>query len=402
MSQDKMYLYLDNNATTRLDEEVLQTMTPFFTEYYANPSALYGAATKPKQALEIARNQTAILINAHPDELIFTGCGTEADNTAIFSGVKCRPTKKHVIISAIEHPAVTKAAESLVSRGYIITKLLPTKDGVITAKSVATALRPDTALVSVMWANNETGVINPIEEIGKLVKANGSMYHVDATQAVGKIPVDFRKSLADYLVFSAHKIHGPKGVGILVVRQGACYFPLLLGGSQEHECRAGTENVAGIVGTGMASLLARQNLPIMQTEVSLMRDWLERQIVNIFGSEIIVLGNKAIRTPNTLMLAIHKANGRELQSYLSNSDIAVGIGSACACLKTPKPSETVKSMRVPLDYQLGTLRISLSKYNSASYGGSFKDFDQLLAALANWKIKRGVVGVAPPKLNKNN
>ncbi len=381
----KTSVYLDNNATTRVDDQVLQAMIPFFTEHYANPSGLYKAGKIAKDAVEGSREMVAELVNAKPKEIIFVGCGTEADNTALWSAIKCQPYKKHIIVSSCEHPAVSKVAEVLKQQGYEVTKVLPNQQGIISPDQIARALRPDTALVSIMWANNETGVVQPVEEIGKVAKQGGAFYHIDATQAVGKVPVNFQRSLADYLVFSAHKIHGPKGVGVLVVREGVCYQPLLLGGAQENKCRAGTENVPGIVGTGMATKLAAQNILVLFRDVAPLRDWLQVQLKNIFGADLMILGESAPRTPNTLMVAIRDANGRQIQEFLSQRDIVVGTGSACSCLKKSTPSDTIVSMQVPEDFQRGTVRISLSKYNSPQYGGRQDDLLPLLHALTIWR-----------------
>lgn len=374
------FIYFDNNATTRMDDKVVQAMLPFLTEFYTNPSALYAASSIPKKAIEQARIDVATLVNATPSEIIFTGCGTEADNTAIHSAIECYPNKRHIVISACEHPAVTKFVEYLEKKGYFVTRLLPTKDGIISPQTVAQVIRPDTALVSVMAANNETGVINPIYHIGDIVKKAGVLYHVDATQAIGKIPIDFRRTNADYMAFSAHKYHGPKGVGVLVVRKGTCYAPLLRGGGQENDCRAGTENVAGIVGTGMASRLAYEGLPLM-ADIQAMRDMIQHQIKLMFGPNVIILGESVPRTPNTLMVALKNINARTLQDALSNNGIMVGVGSACSCLKNPKPSPTVVAMGVPKDYQLGTLRISLSRFNLPKEK-ALQDVSHLLSTLS--------------------
>jgi len=393
------YLYLDNNATTRMDEAVLQAKIPFELDYYANPSALYGAALIPKTAIGKARDSVAHLVNAQPQEIVFTSGGTEADNTAIHSAIECFPHKKHIVISAVEHPAVANCVASLEKKGYQVTRLIPTPQGVITPLAVASSIRPNTVLVSIMAANNETGVINPIYQIGEIVKRNGSLYHIDATQAIGKIPIDFKRARADYMAFSAHKFHGPKGVGILVVKTGACYRPLVVGGGQENECRAGTENVAGIVGAGVAAQLALNNLSIMN-QIADLRDWLQTQLKKKFGNDILILGEGTQRTPNTLMVAFRNVNGRELQSFLADRHIAIGIGSACSCIKKPKPSATVVAMNVPPNYQLGTMRVSLSKYNLPK---GREGLMPLLKALDDWKthsINNSFRALNPLRVNK--
>lgn len=384
------WLYLDNNATTRVDDRVVKAMIPYLTEKYANPSGLYEPALEVKDAIEEARELVANLVACRPDEVIFMGSGTEADNTALWSAIKCQPYRKHLVVSSCEHPAVGKVAEQLKEQGYEVSKALPNTQGVVTAEAVQRVLRPDTALVSVMAANNETGVLNPIDQIGQLVKANGSSYHVDATQAVGKVPIRFNASLADYLVFSGHKIHAPKGIGVMIVRKDACYQPLLLGGGQENKCRAGTENVPGIIGLGVASNLARQSLLLLQRDIEPLRDWLQSEIKKMMGAEVLILGELTPRTPNTLMIAIRNANSRRLQEYLNEKNIIVGTGSACSCLKKPTPSDTIISMGVPQEYQIGTLRISLSRYNAPLYGGGAEQVAPFLRALNLWFQAQGL------------
>lgn len=370
-----------------MDDFAVKAMLPFLTEHYANPSGLYSSGKTAKNAIEMARGQVASLARCLPEEVIFTGSGTEADNTALYSAMKCAPQKRHIVVSSCEHPAVSEVATVLKNQGYQVTKVLPNREGVITADKVSKVLRPDTALVSIMAANNETGVVNDVYDIGKIVKNNGSIYHIDATQIMGKLPMDFKRSLADYMVFSAHKFHGQKGVGILVVKQGTCYFPLLLGGSQERKCRAGTENVPGIVAAGVAAQQALKNLTILFQEVQPLRNWIQGEIKKLFGPDVLVLGERAPRTPNTLMVALRNVNARQVQDFLNQRGIAVGTGSACSCLKKPTPSDTIKSMGIPLEFQIGTLRISLSKYNAPRYGGSREQLMPFLKALADYKFQ---------------
>jgi len=372
-------LYLDNNATTRVDDAVVEAMIPFYTEFYANPSATYTPGRVVKKAVDRARQQVASLLRCRPNEVIFTGGGTEADNTAIYSATRCFPKRKRVCCSACEHPAVSEPMKMLREFGYTITPVSPVAypepgAGRVNAADVERAIRAgdpaDVALVCVMAANNETGVVNPVADIGRVCAKYKVPLLVDATQAVGKVPVDFRGSGATYMVCSAHKFHGPKGVGVLVVRDGACFKPHLIGGGQENGCRSGTENVPGIVGTGMAAEIAQANLPVLASGVKQVRDSLQASLYNSFPrGDLLVLGADCLRTPNTLFFGLRDRNSRAIQEILSASGIAVGTGSACSCLKNPKPSATVQAMNVPPQYALGMIRISLSKYNAPSVCG---------------------------------
>jgi len=357
-------LYLDNNATTRVDDAVVAEMLPFFTEYYANPSATYRPGKVVKAAVEQARARVAALVNCRADEVVFTGGGTEADNTAIYSATRCNPGKKRVCCSACEHPAVAEPMRMLREFGYTITPIEPIpygqpRTGTVTPQAVERAIRAgdpkDVALVCVMAANNETGVVNPAAAIGAVTRNYGVPLLVDATQAVGKVPVDFAASGATYMVFSAHKFHGPKGVGALIVRKDACFKPHLIGGGQENRCRAGTENVPGIVGLGMAAEVAQRSLPILNSGVRTVRDIMQNSlVVNFPRGELVIIGRDSIRTPNTLFFALRDRNSRMIQSILDRDGIA----------KDPKPSATVEAMKVPRQYALGTIRVSLSKYNA--------------------------------------
>lgn len=380
-------LYFDNNATTACDPAAVEAMLPFFLEHFANPSGLYRCAEYCQDAVRASRLAVADLVNSKESEVVFVGCGTEADNTAISSAIRCRPDSKHIVISAVEHPAVQEVVKQLERGGYEITKVRPGPLGSLTLEQVVSAIRPDTALVSIMAANNETGALNPVYQIGHYISQliNKPLYHIDATQAIGKVPFDFAQTKADYAAFSAHKFHGPKGVGVLLVKDGACFKPLLVGGGQENKCRAGTENVPGIIGTGIAAELAKKNLPLVQQKVKARRDWLESKIKTIFGPDCLVLAEKAARTPNTSFIALRGSNGRRIQKFLADFDIAIGTGSACSCLKKHTPSATVTSMGVPPEFQKGTMRISLSKYHTEEFGCKIHDFQPLLDKLSYLK-----------------
>lgn len=367
-------IYLDNNATTPPDPAVVEAMHHALMGEWGNPSSPHAAGKVAKHAVDQARRRVAALVQAAPADVIFTGCGSEADNTAIVSALRSQPGKRHIVISACEHDAVLKMAEELGRAGWDVTRVLPDCEGVVHPQAVATALRPTTALVCVMLANNETGVINPVEAISQLTQRNGSHLLVDATQALGKIPVNLQRTGATWLTGSAHKLHGPKGCGVLVCGringQAPAVSPFILGGGQEDGRRAGTENTPGIVGFGMAAALANQQGNAKAAkEVGAMRDRLEMLLKQALGDRLKVLGARAPRLWNTSLVAIRDTFNRTLQDQLSNAGICVGIGSACSCLKNPRPSATVAAMGVPQDYQLGTLRFSFHRYHAPSLGG---------------------------------
>lgn len=377
-------IYLDNNATTPPAPEVIQEHSAVANQAWANPSSLHKDGQYAKKVLDRARAVVARTINCQPDEIIFTGGGTEADNTAIRSAVKCHPNRGHIVCSAVEHDAVLHVVKELEGEGYQVSWVKPDANGQITAHGVARAMRPDTALVAVMAVNNETGIANQVHEIGAVVEPYGSDYLVDATQALGKVPLDFNAMRATYLVASAHKLHGLKGTGLLVARSSCKFSPLLLGGGQEHSKRAGTENVPGIAAFAKAIDLAHlpQNARAVQ-EVRSIRDQIQQAVKGLFGREVIVLGEYAPRVWNTLYVCFRGAPNRDILHFLDEQGIEVGIGSACSCLKNPQPSPTVKAMNVPHDYQGGSVRFSLSRYQAPSLGGDPQLLQRVVSALTN-------------------
>ena len=299
--QEANIIYMDNNATTAIAPEVLEAMLPYLQTYYGNPSSMYDFANYPARAMQKAREQAAGLIGASPEEIVFTSCGTESDSTAIFSALRRFPEKNHIVTTRVEHPAVKNLCdnvENLTGRKYHITRLQVAADGTLDLQQYRDSLTDDTAIVSVMWANNETGVMFPVEEMAKIAKERGILFHTDAVQAVGKIPINLKETAIDFLALSGHKLHAPKGIGILYVRKGAPYMPFLSGGHQEHGRRGGTENVASIVALGRACELAAANLEEENTRVRALRDKLENGLLTSIPKALLN-GHKTARLPNT-------------------------------------------------------------------------------------------------------
>ncbi|NES71086.1 MAG: aminotransferase class V-fold PLP-dependent enzyme, partial [Okeania sp. SIO2D1] len=290
-------IYLDNNATTRIDEDVLAAMLPYLTSYYGNPSSMHTFGGQVGRSVREARSQVASLLGAQDSEIIFTSCGTEGDNAAILAALKAQPKKKHIITTEVEHPAILNLCRKLEKDGYTVTYLGVDSKGQLDLDELEAALTGNTVVVSVMYANNETGVVFPIEQIGQLVKEYGALFHVDAVQAVGKIPLNMKTSTIDLLTLSGHKIHAPKGIGALYVRKGVRFRPLLIGGHQERGRRGGTENVAGIVALGKAAQLAQEHLANIAQEKRL-RGKLEKTILNTIP-DTVVNGDPVNRLPNT-------------------------------------------------------------------------------------------------------
>ncbi len=354
--------YLDNNATTQIAPEVVEAMLPFLTEYYGNPSSAYRFGNQLTLALEKAREQVAELIGADPREIIFTSCGTESDNAAIHSALVTQPGKKHVIISNVEHSAVKKQAEYLESQGFEITRLPVDCDGQIAPDALAAAIRPDTAIVSIMWANNETGVLLPVEQFAEICKSKNVLFHTDAVQAVGKIPISMASNKIDMLSISGHKLHCPKGVGVLYVRKRVKFQPYSIGGGQERGKRGGTENVASIVALGKACEFARTLMDKENTEVRKLRDELEAGLTNAIPG-VRINGANAPRLPNTINIAIEGTEAEAILTLLDREGICASSGSACTTGST-EPSHVLKAMGLSDDLAKASIRLSLSVYNS--------------------------------------
>ncbi|MBM4259953.1 MAG: cysteine desulfurase NifS [Deltaproteobacteria bacterium] len=357
-------VYFDNNATTRVIPEVIDAMVPFLGEYYGNPSSIHRFGSGVGQKLAEARPQVAKLIGAaDPVEIIFTSCGTEGDNAAIRGMLEARPDKRHIVTTQVEHPAVLQLCQHLEKKGWRVTWLGVDENGALDLDELRAALSDDTALVSVMHANNETGVIFPIDKIAEIVRAKGIPFHVDAVQTAGKIPIDVRASGVDLLTISGHKFHGPKGIGALYVRRGITFPPFLIGGHQERNRRAGTENVAGIIGMGKAAELAFTRLGDYGSQVRALRDQLE-QSLSASGLEIRINGQSQERLPNTSNVSFRYLEGESILVLLDQQGICASTGSACTA-GSSEPSHVLRAMKVPTDWLQGAVRFSLSRLNSA-------------------------------------
>ncbi|MCT4535951.1 cysteine desulfurase NifS [Halodesulfovibrio sp.] len=354
-------IYFDNNATTKIDPLVLKEMMPFLTDYYGNPSSMHKFGGQVSSDIAKARHRLASLLNAQPDEIIFTAGGTESDNTAIYSALEAQPGKKHIITTRVEHPAILNVCRHLEQRGYDVTYLNVDTKGQLDLDELRNALRPDTALVTIMYANSETGVIFPMHEIAKIVKDRGIMLHTDAVQAVGKIELNLETLPVDYLSLSGHKIHGPKGIGALYVRKGASFRPHMRGGHQEEGRRAGTENTAAIVGLGKAAELAQLNMEIENTGVKHMRDVLEKGLLETIPDSIIN-GDTESRLPNTTNISFKHVEGEAILLMMDGHDIAASSGSACTS-GSLEPSHVLRAMGVPFTFAHGSIRFSLSRFN---------------------------------------
>ncbi|MBA3028344.1 MAG: cysteine desulfurase NifS [Desulfobacteraceae bacterium] len=351
-------VYLDNNATTRVAREVLDAMLPYFSDHYGNPSSMHTFGGRVGREIETARERVANLLGATPREIIFTSCGTESDNTAIWSALRSNPGKKHVITSRVEHPAIKNLCEHLSKNGYRVSYVPVDQNGELDIEFLKDQLSDDTALVSIMWANNETGVIFPVEEIAELVKKKGIVFHTDAVQAVGKIPMDLSRIPVDMLSLSGHKIHAPKGIGVLYVRKGTKFSPFLIGGHQEKGRRGGTENAASMVGLGIAADLARDHLKEMNTTVKRLRDKLEEALVRQIPNTL-VNGKGANRLPNTLSIDFEFIEGESILLMLNELNICASSGSACTS-GSLEPSHVLRAMGVPFTAAHGSIRFSLS------------------------------------------
>lgn len=355
-------IYVDNNATTQVAPEVLEEMLPYFNEYYGNPSSMHTFGGMVEQKIVEARERLAGLLGASPDEIIFTSCGTESDSTAIRAAILSNPAKKHILTSRVEHPAVKNLFEYLSKNGYRVTFVPVDRKGRLDLDYLYENLNEDTAIVSIMWANNESGVIFPIEEIGKVLKEKGIVFHTDAVQMVGKIPIDLKNVNVDMLSLSGHKLHGPKGIGALYVRKGTKYSPFLIGGHQEKGRRGGTENVASIIGLGKASELAAANLPDESSRVKRLRDKLETELVNRIANAI-VNGDREHRLPNTTSIAFEYVEGESILLLMDEYGICASSGSACTS-GSLEPSHVLRAMGVPFTAAHGSIRFSLSTYNT--------------------------------------
>ena len=362
MNTNEKLIYLDNNATTAIAPEVFEEMEPFLKQLYGNPSSIYRFGGQIEKHVKKAREQLASLLGADADEVIFTSCGTESDNAAMLSALNTCPSRRKLVISKVEHPAILNLGKCLRDKGYVVSEVPVNKQGQIDMDALKDAVDIDTALVSIMWANNETGNIFPVEEIAQIAKAKGALFHTDAVQAVGKIPINMNNNNIDMLSLSGHKFHAPKGVGALLVRKGVRFRPFLIGGHQEFGMRAGTENVAGIVALGKAAELAKEYMKEENTRVRDLRDYLENKILEALP-KVSVNGDIAHRVPNTSNLAFESIEGESILLLLDRLGVAASSGSACTT-GSLEPSHVLRAMGVPYTSVHGSVRFSLSRYNT--------------------------------------
>ena len=362
-------IYLDNNATTQVAPEVVEAMMPYLTGEYFNPSSMYEAARGPADAIAEARKKIAKLLGtAKPGEVLFTSCASESNNTAVFGTIAANPERRHIVTTAVEHPAIFEVARDLQRRGFDVDFIPVDTQGRINTNEFVRALRPDTLLVSVMHANNETGVVFPVGELSRITKETDPsiVFHTDATQTVGKLEIDLRSNFkhVDMLSFSGHKLHAPKGIGALFIRRGTPCRPYLLGGHQEEGRRAGTENVAFIVGLAHALELATASHDEDVPRITAMRDRLEKELVARIPY-LEVNGGQAPRLDNTLNVACHFIEGEGILYQLSAHGICASSGSACTS-GSLEPSHVLRAMKVPFTAVHGSVRFSLSRYNTES------------------------------------
>jgi cysteine desulfurase len=358
----KQICYFDNNATTRVAPEVVDAMLPLLRDLWGNPSSAYGFGKEAGKCLEEARTKVAALIQADPKEVIFTSCATESNNTAIHSALAANPGKRHIVTTAVEHPAVLYYCEVLLKQGCRVTYLPVDTDGALDLDLLDKSIQEDTAVVSVMWANNETGVIFPIKEIAAICRGKNVLFHTDATQVPGRLEIDVHGLGVDFLSLSAHKLHAPKGVGLLYVKRRVKYQPHLIGGHQERGRRGGTENVAGIVGFGRAAELAAARLQQVNTRVRALRDRLENAILSGIPNTTRV-GAKEPRLPNTSNIAFESAEAEGILHQLDQLGICVSSGSACTT-GSLNPSHVLTAMGLKPEQARGCVRISLGVYNT--------------------------------------
>ncbi|MGA7937245.1 MAG: cysteine desulfurase NifS [Kovacikia sp.] len=364
-------IYLDNNATTQVDPEVVEAILPYLTQYYGNPSSMHTFGGQVGKVLGQARGQVASLLGAEESEIIFTSCGTEGNNTAIRAAIAAQPDRKHLITTQVEHACVLNLFKQLEKQGYTVTYLSVNRKGQLDLMELEAAITGSTALVSMMYANNETGTIFPVEQAGAIAKEYGAAFHVDAVQVAGKLPLNMKTSLIDLMTISGHKLHAPKGIGALYVRRGFRFRPLLIGGHQERGRRAGTENVAGIIGLGKAAELAQHHLRDGVQEKPL-RDRLEKGLLAISDTEIN--GDRKNRLPNTTNIGFKYIEGEAILLSLDQHGICASSGSACTS-GSLEPSHVLRAMGLPYTILHGSIRFSLSRYTTQA------DVDRVLEVM---------------------
>jgi cysteine desulfurase len=355
-------IYFDNNATTAVAPEVLEEMLPYLREFYGNPSSMHTFGGQLHRKIEEARAKVAALLGAEPEEVVFTSCGTESDNTAIMSAVEAFPQKRHIITTRVEHPAVLNFCKHLGRKGFRVSFLPVNNSGQLNMADLSKAIDDDTVVVSIMYANNEVGNVYPVQQIGEILKEHRILFHTDAVQAVGKIPVNLKTLPVDMLSLSGHKLHAPKGVGALYVRKGTRFFPYIIGGHQEKGRRAGTENLASIIGLGKACELAMKDMDKEATYLKKLRDRLESTLMKTCP-DVRVNGDTGSRLPNTTNLSFEYVEGEAILLRLNEYGICASSGSACSS-GSLEPSHVLRATGVPFTAIHGSIRFSLSRYNT--------------------------------------
>ncbi len=355
-------VYLDNNATTRVAPEVVEEMLPYFSEYYGNPSSMHSFGGNLGFKVREARARIANLLGAQPEEILLTSGGTESDATAIHAALAANPLKRHIVTTRVEHPAIKNLFEQYGKNGYRVSFLPVDREGRIDIQALLDTLTEETAVVSIMWANNETGVLFPIDAVAAELHDRGILLHTDAVQAVGKVPIDLARTPVDMLSLSSHKLHGPKGIGALFIRKGTKFKPLMVGGHQEQGRRAGTENVPGIIGLGKACELAAGRLSDIGTRVRGLRDRLETNLLDTVP-QCMINGDRPNRLPNTASIAFEYVEGEAILLMMNEFGIAASSGSACTS-GSLEPSHVLRAMGIPFTAAHGSIRFSLSHFTT--------------------------------------
>jgi cysteine desulfurase len=364
MIEPDKIIYLDNNATTQVDPAVVEEMVPYLSTFWGNPSSGYSFGAQVRKAVDLARERVAALLGCQPSEVVFTSGGTESNNTAINAALRVDPKRQHIVTTAVEHSAILRYCEDLTKRSCGVTFVGVNEEGELDLTELERSIRPDTAIVSVMWANNETGVVYPIDAIAEIARRKDVFFHTDAVQAVGKVPIKVSERGISFLSLSAHKLHGPKGVGALYVNRKARFSPMIFGGSQENKRRAGTENVASIVGLGKAAELALAALDKEQTRIHELRDRFESELLQKIPG-VVVNGNPESRLGNTSNLAFPGIDAQALLLMFDQKGICSSIGSACLT-GSLQSSHVLRAMKLDEERARGSVRFSLGRYNTSA------------------------------------
>jgi cysteine desulfurase len=362
MNAHDQIIYLDNNSSTRIDPAVLDEMMPFLTTRYGNPSSAHRFGAHVKDATKLAHERMAALLGCEPNEIVFTSCGTESDNTALNSALRMTPERRHVVTTSVEHNAVLNYCDTVVRRGCEVTVLQVDGEGHLDLAELERAIRPDTAVVSVMWANNETGVIFPLEEIAEICRRKRVVFHTDAVQAVGKMPINLARQSFQFLALSGHKLHASKGVGALYVNRNSRFHPMLIGGPQENGRRAGTDNVASIVGLGKAAELAASTIDEENSRVRALRDRFESTLLRQLD-DVVVNGDPETRLPNTSNLAFTGVEAQAILIKLDQEGICCSLGSSCTT-GSVQPSHVLRAMHLTNERARSSLRFSFGRFNT--------------------------------------